>query len=248
MQGVLRRRPCLAPAGDRPLVKVCGVTRERDVELLDGMVEYIGFIHGPVSSPRALPLQRIHDLASTVSRSTPVLVAAGLPASRALEAAAAAGIEVVQLHTPLAGEELEAAAGLAAAMGLRIAPVLIRARGGWRSATPREAGEALEDRVPVTEYVLVDADKRDPPGGPGGLRISLDAVAEAVAALAPRGLLVAAAGGVRPGNACLLAGLGVGMIDVSSGVEEAPGAKDIGLVEVLLRELEGCAPRRRAAR
>ncbi len=220
-------------------MKICGLKRAVDVEALDGLVEYLGFIVAPAgASPRAFPsAAAAWDLASTVSRSTPVLVAA-LPPGEALREASAAGFRVVQLHTPLDAASMAAAVDAAAGLGFRAAPVLLASRRGWLGAGPREAGEALQ-RGSV-EYVLVDADKREPPGGPGGLRVSLDAVAEAVAALAPRGFLVAAAGGVRPGNACLVARLGVGMVDVSSGVEEEPGVKSVGLVWRLLRELEGC--------
>ena len=226
------------PAG-RPMVKVCGVKRRLDLEYLDGLVEYVGFIVAPEGvSPRALSPSEAWDLASTLSRSEPVMVAAGMGVGDAVSAAASTGFRVVQLHMPLEAGEAAAAVEAAAGLGLRAAPVLVSSRRGWLGASPGELAGLLEPGL--VEYVLVDADKRDPPGGPGGLRVSLDAVSEAVAVLSPRGFRVGAAGGVRPGNSCLVARLGVSLVDVSSGVEEAPGVKSPLLVSSLLRELEGC--------
>ena len=231
MQGVLR-----------PRLKVCGLTRPGDVEALDGMVDYLGFITAPARvSPRVLPPGEAAELASTVSRSTPVLVAAAMPPGEALEAAARHVFPVLQLHHPLESvEQLERFIAESLERSVRPAPVLVRGETGWSGLSPLEASRA--QGLERAEYVLLDASKSlRRPLGPRGLRLPLGEAVEAVRLLAAAGARPGLAGGVRPGNACLAASTGAWLLDTSSGVESGPGRKDPALVEALIRELEGCS-------
>jgi len=238
LQGVLRRRA--------PGLKVCGNRDPGTVEALDGLADYLGFVVAPPGAgPRALSVSEARSLLRGVAASTPVVVAA-LPPWQGLAAAVEAGAPVLQPHVALGAGEAADLVEAAERLGLRVAPVLLYspALGDWASARPRELLRALQSRglLRAVEYVLVDAVKgeKGPHVGPRGLRVPLERLREAVEAASGLGARVAAAGGVRPGNACLAARAGASLVDVSSGVDRGAGSKDLGLVAELVEELRGC--------
>ncbi|MFN3803512.1 MAG: phosphoribosylanthranilate isomerase [Pyrobaculum sp.] len=194
-------------------IKICGVTRPEDVTTLDGLVDYIGFVHDP-SSPRSVELSRLRELRKLVRYSKPALVTASIAIERAIEIAVGIDIPVVQHHRELPPLEAPVA----------IAPVAVYA-----------PGVSLVERVERLlktphEYVLVDADKRDYATYDGGLKIPLAQLRQVVSLGR-----VAIAGGITPDNAHLVASLNPYMVDVSSGVEKSPGVKDMGKVKKLLK-------------
>nr|WP_245521942.1 N-(5'-phosphoribosyl)anthranilate isomerase [Pyrobaculum neutrophilum] len=203
------------------LVKICGVARPEDVELLDGLVDYIGFIVEP-SSPRSVEPRRLGGLARLVRESRPVLVTASLPPAEAVDLAASLGIPVVQHHGSLGDGHFS----YAEERGVALAPVAVYRRG----ADLRAAVSQLLSKP--HEYVLVDAEKGSGERFEGGLKIPLHVLAE----VAHMGK-VALAGGITPENAHLVAALRPYMVDVASGVESSPGVKDPGKVKALLRAL-----------
>ena len=203
------------------MVKICGVARLADAEALDGLVEYIGFIVEP-TSPRAVRPEALRDLRAAVRRSRPVLVTASLPPKEAVDLAAENDISVVQHHGALAEEDYD----YAASRGIALAPVAV-----YRPGVDLRAAVEELLRGPH-EYVLVDADKKSGERYEGGLKIPLAALRQVV------GLgRLAVAGGVTPENAHLVAALRPYMVDVASGVEAAPGVKDMKKVKALLRAL-----------
>jgi phosphoribosylanthranilate isomerase len=203
------------------LVKICGVARLADAEALDGVVEYIGFIVEP-TSPRSVKPEALGALRAAVRRSRTVLVTASLLPKEAMDLAAENDISVVQHHGALAEEDYD----YAASRGVALAPVAVYRPG----VDLRAAVEELLRRP--HEYVLVDADKKGGERYEGGLKIPLAALRQVV------GLgKVAVAGGVTPENAHLVAALRPYMVDVASGVEAAPGVKDVEKVKALLRAL-----------
>ena len=226
---------------------MCGNRDPGTVEALDGLVEYLGFVYAPAAAgPRALSVPEARALIRGVSSSTPVLVAAAAP-WMGLWAAVEAGAPVLQPHAALGAAAVAELVEAAERQGLRVAPVLLYSprRGSWASAGPGELLGALRELglLRAVEYVLVDAVKgeRGPYTGPHGLRVPLERLREAVEAARGLGVRVAAAGGVRPGNACIAAGAGASLLDVSSGVDRGAGSKDLGLVAMLLEELRGCS-------
>lgn len=211
------------------LLKICGVTRRVDAELVDRYADYAGFIIDQlVDSPRRVDPREAADMASTLSRAKPVAVFAKAPPREAIELAARHDFPIVQHH----GEFSEADAEFAESRGIAIAPVSTYKPGTDPSQVADQVSRLLALRG--IEYVLVDADKGSRETYEAGLRVPLR-VYEAVAGLGR----VALAGGVTPSSARLLMRLRPYMIDVASGVESSPGVKDPALVEELARVVKG---------
>ncbi len=218
-----------------PRVKICGITRTEDIDLLDGRVDYLGFITGLRASPRVLEAGKAADLASTVSKSTPVMVAYGLEPDEVVELAGRYGVfRVIQYHwfeKPSGLARLSAKLG---EIGVRLAPVIYYGVGGWTPLHPLFYSRVSQ----VAEYTLLDAPKSSPARYDGGLRVPVEAVEEAARLVTRLGV----AGGITPENVCKVARL-AWLVDVSSGVEEKPGVKDAAKVEKLLDNLGRCASR-----
>ena len=215
-----------------PRVKVCGVTRVEDVELLDGRVDYIGFITGLRASPRVLDPKAAAELASSVGRSRRVLVVYGLEPGEAAELASKLEVfQVVQYHWYAKPRELRELSRMLSDIGVGLAPVVFHGVAGWTPLHP-----VFYSRLSaVAEYTLVDAPKSSPVRHEGGLKVPPEAYAEAARVLVRPG----AAGGITPDNVCIAA-RHAWLIDVSSGVEKEPGRKDPELLEKLLENIRSC--------
>ena len=223
--GVRVARPGL-PAGPVRF-KVCGLTAEDQVEAAAAAgAAYVGLVFFP-PSPRAVPPGRARDLALAA----PVGVAkVGLfvdPDDATLDAVlAAVPLDMIQLHGREAPERvaaLRARTGLPVlkAVGVAGAADLARARGFEGAA----------------DLLLLDA--RAPKGAdrPGGHGAAFDW--GLLGGFAP-GLPWMLAGGLAPGNvARAVRATGARQVDVSSGVESAPGVKDAGLIEAFAAALRG---------
>lgn len=196
-------------------VKVCGVTREEDARMLEALgVHAVGLVFAP--SKRRLTPQRAATIASALGPFvTRVGVFVNAPGDWILEVARTVPLNAVQLH----GDEPPE---LARRIG-RHYPVIkaFRVRGPVDPAIFRYPAEAL----------LLDGPR---PGSGEAFDWSwLDAV--------PRGVRTIVAGGLGPENVCgLLQRFTPYAVDVSSGVESAPGVKDRERVGAFLRAVEGC--------
>jgi phosphoribosylanthranilate isomerase len=190
----------------RPRVKVCGITREADAALAVSLgAAALGFIFWP-GSPRAVtPAAARAIQAQLPPFVTRVGVFVNASPAEVAEVSRAAGLDIVQLH---GDEPVEAYAGI----GPRIVKVA-----------------ALEttadvDRVlawPLTVTPLVDAMDRERRGGTG--RLADWTLAAQVAAVRPMVL----AGGLNAGNVGdAVFRVRPWAVDVSSGVEDAPGIKN----------------------
>ncbi|MCE4610687.1 MAG: hypothetical protein F7B17_01790 [Desulfurococcales archaeon] len=214
-------------------LKVCGVTRAEDLEFIDGVADYVGFIASlarPKDSPRALSIEKAIDLASTVARSRRVLVLFDVDLKGALELASSLeAFDVIQYHKPLEPRAAMSMAEELKSLGLSLAPVTL-----WN-------GRRLEPH-PCTipshdyEYLLVDALKGLNRRYEGGLKAPLRSYVEALKCHRK----VGAAGGVSESNVCLVMKLRVSLVDVSSSVEEAPGVKSRVKVERLVEAMRRC--------
>ncbi len=210
------------------MLKICGVKERGDLAWLDGAVDYIGFVHTTRRSPRSVDPLEADSMASTLSRSKPVLVVNGLDPQDIADLATRLGyIRVIQIHEPL---EPAIAAGLARMiqeLGLSPAPVAIWA-GSWQTH-PCELEDATRLSGARVEYILVDRAK-----GHGPLPPSAIVEAGCVARLG-------VAGGMNPERVCRVQATPM-LVDASSWPERRPGAKDPERVLRLKRSVERCLP------
>lgn len=198
-------------------IKICGLkTPEAIAAVLARGASHVGFIHFS-RSPRHLSVEEMAALRPAVEGAKLVVVT--VDADDALIDAILAQVkpDMLQLH----GSETPA----------RVAE--IRERSGLPVIKAISIGSA-EDVAGVAAYrdaadlLLLDAKKPKGSDLPGGNGVSFDWAL--LAALDP-GLRYMLSGGLDAGNvAAALRQARPGGVDISSGVERAPGAKDIGLI------------------
>jgi tryptophan synthase beta chain len=186
-------------------VKICGITREEDAKAAVALgASAVGFVFWP-GSPRAISAERALAI---VDRLPPLVASVGVfvdaPTDEVRSMASRVGLSAVQLH---GAETPEAAA--------RAGPRVIK-------AIRADAGtEGALSEWPDSVTLLVDAADTQRHGGTGE-RADWAAAAR-MAARRP----VILAGGLTPGNvAQAIRAVGPIGVDVSSGVESAPGVKD----------------------
>jgi phosphoribosylanthranilate isomerase len=187
------------------IVKVCGMTRIEDAVAAAQMgATAVGFVLWP-GSPRYVEPSRAAAIAAALPAAvTPVGVFVNQPIDEVRRTAAAVGVAAIQLH----GDESPA---YAAALDRPV----------WRALSLSVLPEALTRWDAATTIVL---DAHDPVRR-GGTGIRVD---WAEAARVARMRRVVLAGGLTPDN--VEDAIGVVQpfgVDVSSGVETAPGVKDL---------------------
>lgn len=199
-------------------VKICGLTLEDDVRrAVDRGAAACGFVL--TTSPRRIPPERARDLAmlcgdvltvAVVSTESPQWIAARLAECK---------LDVVQLSAGRDGPTVAAVRKAAALRGLR----------------PRVVAAADTPDAADADLVLYDARTA---GAYGGTGVALDWQRLAQSALPPRERLVLA-GGLTPENVGrAIAVLHPALVDVSSGVEAAPGVKDSHLLDAFFAAVE----------
>jgi phosphoribosylanthranilate isomerase len=194
------------------LVKICGVTRLEDAELAVRLgARAIGFVFWP-KSPRYIEPLVAREISD---RLPPFVSTAGVFVNQEMDEVRAIG-DCVRLHAvQLHGDESPA---FAAQMN--------------RSVVKAITSEAAAGEWDSSVTLLLDAYDPDRRGGTGTA-----ADWEAAARLAAR-RRVLLAGGLTPANvAAAVARVRPYGIDVSSGVESAPGLKDPGRLAALFRAL-----------
>jgi len=217
----------LPGAGERPLVKICGVRRPEDAALAAELgADLIGLNFYP-PSPRSLDVERDRTVLGEIAAASGTVPLAGVfvgeRPERVEEIAAVAGLDLVQLH----GDE---GPEVASRFGGRAIKVFRR--------------DSLPEPEELARYEGVWGFLFDVPAmagrDPGGTGMSWEY--EMLAALASdRPVLVA--GGIRPGNARrALEASGADGIDVCSGIESAPGAKDPECMRRLFEEVRHGTP------
>lgn len=205
--------------------KICGIT---SVEALDAAIEggarFVGFVVYP-RSPRFLTMDKLTALARRArGRVETVLVTVNADDAQLGAAVAAAEPDWIQLH----GSESVKRAGEVRPFARR---GLIKAVGIAR----REDFQTLPGYYPVIDYFLFDA-QAPQAGRPGGNALPFDWGLLAGAEIGRPWFL---AGGLTPGNVKeAIQVSGAGLVDVSSGVEKAPGLKDPHLIAQFLAAAE----------
>ena len=199
-------------------VKICGLTESADLPaaILAG-ARYIGFVFFE-KSPRHLSLQDAAFMAVSVPEGV-CKVALTVDADDAFldDLLAAVPIDMLQLHgaeSPARVQEVKSRYGLPVMKAVGV-------------AGPEDLAK-LDAYVKVADQILVDA--KPPKGGdlPGGNGLAFDWKLIAGRRWPVPWML---AGGLTPDNvAQAIAMTGARQVDVSSGVESAPGVKDADLI------------------
>jgi phosphoribosylanthranilate isomerase len=212
-------------------VKICGVRTPVIVETAaEAGADYVGLVIFP-NSPRYVEVEEARVLAA-IARGKIGTVAVLVDPDDALidEVAARVRPDLIQLH---GGETPERVAAIKARSGLPIMKAVA-------VAGPADVAEA--DAFASADYILFDAKASPDAALPGGNGIAFDW-------LALKGFAApfALSGGLTPdtvGEAIALTG--ASLVDVSSGVERAPGDKDADLVRRFIRAAKSAVPPARA--
>lgn len=218
-------------------VKICGLTRPEHVHwVAEAGAAYAGFVFFP-KSPRNLSLAAAREIAI---EAPPGLAKVGLVVDAddaALDALMAqVPLDMLQLHgheTPARVADVRARYGLPVMKAVGIAG----------------AGDLaqLDDYAAVADQLLVDAKPPRDAVLPGGNGLSFDWRLLAGRKYWTRPWMLA--GGLTPGNVAEAVRLtGARQLDVSSGVETAPGVKDRDLITAFVAAARQAAAPRTAPR
>lgn len=207
---------------DPLIIKICGI---KTFDLLDTAIaagaDMIGFMHF-VRSPRHVPIELLGELISAARGQVESCVVLVNPDNSCVAEVAALGPDWIQLHGPETPHRVEAIRAVAGVEIMKALPI-----GTAEDVANIAAFADIADRI------LVDA---KPPKGaerPGGLGESFDwALLKALDPSIPFML----SGGLTPDNvAAAIKTVAPFGVDVSSGVERAPGEKDKKLIEAFIR-------------
>lgn len=201
-----------------PLVKICGITEAWSLDVaLEAGADMIGFVFFE-RSPRHVTLKQAAALADHMgSRGRRVALTVDADDSTLETIVAAAKPDILQLHGA------ETPARVAAVKGRFGLPVMRALSIGSRADL---------ERIPafdaVADLLLFDAPAAASGERPGGNGATFDwSLLRGIATRAPWLL----AGGLRAGNVAeALSATGADGVDVSSGVERAPGVKNASLI------------------
>lgn len=205
-----------------PHVKICGLTRHTDARVAAGAgARYGGVILAPGHTRSVTPGSAAAVFAGLDLLRVGVFV--NQDVEEMLEAIRIAGLDVAQLHgdeSPELAERLRMEGAVAI----------------WKAIRVRSAGdlsEAVAAYTGAVDGLLLDGWSGHARGGTGA---SFDwEAAAAQRGLVPPEMELILAGGLRPDNVARAAAvLRPSTVDVSSGVESAPGAKDHALVRAFV--------------
>lgn len=206
------------------IVKICGLSTPETVAAAAAAgASCLGFVFFP-KSPRNVSFAKARALAADAPPGLMKVALAVDPDDALVDAVAALPIDMIQLHgreSPARVGEVRARAGLPVMKALGVA-----------SAADLAAIAAYAD---VADQLLIDAKPPAEGALPGGNGLSFDWRLIAGHDWPCPWML---AGGLTPANVAAAARLtGARQVDVSSGVETAPGVKD----EALIRAFVGAA-------
>jgi phosphoribosylanthranilate isomerase len=209
-------------------VKICGLTRVDEALACAGAgADWIGLNFHPVSQRCVQPIIAEEIIASLPASVSAVGIFVDRRAAEVAKVAKRLGLKIVQLHGHEPPEDLLALGDLQIIRAFRL-----DAASSWSKVNDyldraRELG-----RLP--DAVLIDAHVAGQKGGTGVT------IAEEVLDSAPPLHRLILAGGLTPQNvARRVAQVRPWMVDVASGVETAPGRKDLAQVAAFIRAARG---------
>ena len=205
-------------------VKICGITNLEDALRAAALgADLLGFVFHP-PSPRCVTPEMAREISAAVRREAPSIRTVGvfvdLPPETVRAIAAQCGLDCVQLH----GSEPPAAAAYLTDAGFEV----------FKAFRVRDGSELNGlDRYRVAAYLL-DAYSPAHPGGTGRT-FDWDLAARAT----EHGRIILA-GGLTPDNvAAAIRAVRPWGVDVSTGVEAAPGRKDHSKLERFIAAVRG---------
>ncbi|MCE9623386.1 MAG: phosphoribosylanthranilate isomerase [Actinomycetia bacterium] len=199
-------------------VKICGITNEDDALLAVAMgADAVGFIFAP--SSRQVAASQVYDI---TRRLPPEILTVGVfrdeHPSRVIDTVNRAGLKAAQLH----GHESPAVVAEVSAGIRRVIKAVVAG-----------SDDAANAHTFGTQFVLVDAP------APGSGKVFDWSLVDFVAA----GPNIILAGGLTPDNvAAAVRVANPWGVDVSSGVERAPGKKDALKVKAFIERARAAAP------
>ncbi|MET3899304.1 phosphoribosylanthranilate isomerase [Devosia sp. UYZn731] len=204
------------------IVKICGIKTPDMLEVaIEAGADMVGFMHF-LRSPRHVSVEEVASLISEARGRVQTCVVLVNPDNSCVAEIAALGPDWIQLHGPETPHRVEAIRAEAGVEIMKALPI-----GGPEDIAHVAAFAQIADRI------LLDA---KPPKGadrPGGLGESFDW--SLLKALDP-GLDFMLSGGLTPDNVAeAIRTVRPFGVDVSSGVETAPGVKDKRLIEAFIR-------------
>lgn len=204
--------------------KICGLSTPEALDAaVQGGASHVGFVFFP-PSPRNVSFDQVRALIARVPAHVGAVGVFVDPDEALLGAALATGIQAVQLH--------KTAPDRAAAIRTRVpvwAAIAVKTRTDVSQAA---AYRGAADRI------LYDAKTPEGAALPGGMGLRFDwKLLENL----PQPLPWALSGGLDAGNVREAVGItGAKLVDVSSGVESAPGVKDVAKIAAFLKAVEQC--------
>ena len=213
-----------------PLVKICGLSTAASLAAtLDAGADMVGFVFfGP--SPRNISLSEAEALGRLV-KGRAKKVALTVDADDALIDAISRALspDILQLH----GKETPARA---AALSARTGKQVMKAIG----VSDRADLAAVQPFAAVCDWLLLDAKPPRDATRPGGNGLAFDwSILDGFSPAKPWLL----SGGLTPANVAeALTRTGAPGVDVSSGVERAPGVKDEAAIRAFVKAVRGLSP------
>jgi phosphoribosylanthranilate isomerase len=206
----------MAPAMSQTQIKICGLSTPETVDAaVEAGATHIGLVHYE-PSPRHVPLDQARALKARLPRGVKaVLLLVNMEAEPTIRALDAVQPDVVQFHGKESAEWL--------ALIRNNTPLEV-----WRAVGLKDEGSLERARrfEGAVDLVLYDAPAKKVPGAlPGGNGLALDwTLLEGRRHWGAWGL----AGGLNPANVAeAIRRTGAPLVDASTGLESAPGVKDV---------------------
>ena len=213
-------------------MKICGLTCVEDaVACAEIGADWIGLNFHPLSVRYVAPEVAASIITALPDSVDPVGVFVDRPPTEVAGLAERLGLGIVQLHGQEPPEDLVVLEHLRVIRAFRL-----RSTADWdRVSDYLMRADALGRPL---HSVLVDAYVANQPGGTGAL------IAAAILDHRPPLPRLILAGGLTPGNVAERVGrVRPWMVDVASGVESAPGRKDLAAVAAFVRAAHGASLR-----
>lgn len=212
----------------RIAIKICGLSTPETVgAAVRAEASHLGFVHFP-RSPRHVEVEQLRALAAPVPSHVGRVAVLVDPDDETIAALVATGaLTALQLHGK---ESAERVAAIAGRFGLPV----------WKAVSVKTRADidAANAYAGAADLLLFDAKTPDGAALPGGMGLRFDwTLLRGARPAMPWAL----SGGLDAGNVAEAIRLtGAPLVDVSSGVESAPGVKDVDKIAAFCDAVAAC--------